>query len=92
MFFKKIKNYKSCTRYKGDCSCGSRYIGETRHNTAVRWNEHNNPTKSSESLKNLLNNVDHFFTWTSISNASNVKARRNVENFEKLVLFKNGVT
>ena len=31
-------NYKSCVIYKGDCSCGSSYIGETRRNAEVRWN------------------------------------------------------
>ena len=50
----KDKNdYKSCVIYKGDCSCGSRYIGETKRNVEVRWNEHNNPTKSSELSKHL---------------------------------------
>ena len=94
LFFKKDKNdYKSCARYKGDCSCDSRYISENKHNAEVRWNEHNNPTKSSEPLKHLLNNNDHCFIWTSISIASkNAKARKNLENFEKLVSFTNAVT
>ena len=35
----------------GDCSCGSRCIGEAKRNAEVRWNEHNNPTKSSEPTK-----------------------------------------
>ena len=49
LFPLKDKNdYKSCVIYKGDCFCGSRYIGETKRNAKVRWNEHNNPTKSSE--------------------------------------------
>ena len=46
LFPLKDKNdYKSCVIYKGDCSCGSRYIGETKRNAEVRWNEHNNPIK-----------------------------------------------
>ena len=36
-------NYQSRARYKGDCSCGLCYISKTKHNTAVRWNENNNP-------------------------------------------------
>ena len=45
----KDKNdWKLCVFYKGDCSCGSRDIGETKHNVEVRWNEYNNPTESSE--------------------------------------------
>ena len=42
---KEKNDYISCVIYKGDCSCGSRYIGETKRNAEVRWNEHNNPTK-----------------------------------------------
>ena len=64
LFPLKDKNdYKSCVIYKGDCSCGSRYIGETKRNAEVRWNEHNNPTKSSEPSKHLRNNINHYFTW-----------------------------
>ena len=55
-------NYKSCVIYKGDCSCGSRCIGETKLNAEVRWNQHNNPTKSSEPSKHLQSNISHYFT------------------------------
>ena len=41
-------DYKSYVIHKGDCSCGSRYIGETKRYTEDRWNQYNNPTKSSE--------------------------------------------
>ena len=37
-------NYISCVIHKGDCSCGSSYIGTTKRNAQVRWNEHNNET------------------------------------------------
>ena len=46
-------DYKSCVIYKGDCSCGSRHIGETKGNAEVRRNEHNNPKKSLEPSKHL---------------------------------------
>ena len=63
LFPLKDKNdYKSCVIYKGDCSCGSRYIGETKRNAEVRWNEHNNPTKSSEPSRHLRSNINHDFT------------------------------
>ena len=55
-------DYKPCVIYKGDCSCGSRYIGETKRNAEVRWNEHNNPTKSSEPSTHLRSNINHYFT------------------------------
>ena len=63
------KDYKLCVIYKGDCSCGSRYIGETKRNAEVRWKEHNNSTKSSEPSKHLRSNINHYFTWVVISNA-----------------------
>ena len=102
------KNYISCVVYKGDCSCGSCYISETKRVAEVRWNEHNNPPKSSEPSKHLRRNINHYFTWVVISNAPrNAKTRKNLEtsyislwkpnlneqkDFERLVLFRNGVT
>ena len=103
-----LNEIKTCVIYKGNCSCGSRYIGETKRNAEVRWNEHNNPTKSSEPSKHLRSNINHYFTWAVISNApKNAKTRKNLEasyialwkpdlneqkDFERLVLFRNGVT
>ena len=97
-----------CVIYKGDCSSGSRYIGETKCNKKVRWKEHNNPTKNSEPSKHLRSNINHYFTWAVISIApKNAKTRKNLEasnialwkpdfneqkDFERLVLFRNGVT
>ena len=81
LFPLKDKNdYKSCVIYKGDCSCGSRYIGETKRNAEVRWNEHNNPTKSSEPSKHFRSNINHYFTWTVISIApkNDDKTRKNL--------------
>ena len=66
--------------YKGDCSCGSRFIGETKRNAKVRWNEHNNLTKSSELSKHLRSNINHYFPWAVISNAlKNAKTRKNLD-------------
>ena len=103
-----LNEIKTCVIYKGNCSCGSRYIGETKRNAEVRWNEHNNPTKSSEPSKHLRSNINHYFTWAVISNApKNAKTRKNLEasyialckpdlneqkDFERLVLFRYGVT
>ena len=41
----------TCVTYKGDYSCGSQYIVETKRNVEVRWNDHNNPTKNAEPSK-----------------------------------------
>ena len=81
LFPLKDKNdYKLCVIYKEDCSYGPRYIGETKHNAEVRWNEHNNPTKISEPSKHLRININQYFTWAVISNApKNDKTRKNIE-------------
>ena len=48
LFPLKDKNgYRLYVIYKGDCSCGSHYIGETKSNAEVKWNEHNKLTKIS---------------------------------------------
>ena len=43
---------------KGTFLCDSWLICETKHNAEVRWNEYNNPTKSSEPSKDLWNNIN----------------------------------
>ena len=108
LFPLKDKNdYKSCVTYKGDCSCGSCYIGETNRNAEVVWNKQNNSTKISEPPKHLLSSINHHFTWTALSNApKNAKTRKNLEasytalwkpdlkkqkDFKRLALFRNGV-
>ena len=88
LFPLKGKNhYKSCINhyiiviYKGDWSCGSRYIGGTKRNADVSWNEHNNQIKSpSKTIETPSKHIDHCFTWTIISNvAKNAKTRNNLE-------------
>ena len=72
LFLLKDKSdYKSCDIYKGDCPCGSGYIGKTKRNTEVRWNELNNAKKFSapSKQKQLWSNINHCFTWTVFSNA-----------------------
>ena len=84
-------NYKSCVIYKGECSCVSRYIGETKRNAEGRWNEHNNPTNSSEPSKHLRSTINLCFTWAVTLNApKNAKTRKNLEasyiGLENLIL------
>ena len=81
MFPLKYKNdYKLCVIFKEVCSCGSRYVGETKRNAEVRWNKHNNPTKRSGPSKHIERKIKHCFTWTVISNApKNAKARHSFE-------------
>ena len=72
--------YKSCVIYKGYFSCCSRYIGETKRNIEIRWNKLNNLTKRLGLSRHLRRNINHYFTWVSISNAPrNTKNRKNLE-------------
>ena len=64
--------------------------------------------QSSEPSKHFRSNISHYFTWAIISNAAKTaKTRKNLEvsyialwkpnlneqkDFERLVLFRNGVT
>ena len=100
--------YKSCVIYKGDCSCGSRYIGKTKHNAEVRWNEHNNLAKSSEpqnTFEATSTTILHGLLFQMLQKKA--ITRKNLEgsyialwkpdlneqkDFERLVIFRNGVT
>ena len=57
-------DYISCVIYNEDCCSGS-----CCGNAEVRWNEHNDPTKTSKPLKHLQSNINNCFTWTVISSA-----------------------
>ena len=109
LFSLKSKNpHPSCKLYEGSCSCGDNYIGETKRNVEVRWQEHNDPRGSSEPAKHLKENPTHTFTWKVFMNApQNTRVRKNLEasivalhrpslnnqmETKKLTLFRYGVT
>ena len=82
LFQLKDKNpYPSRLIYKGTCSCGEEYIGETKRNALDRWSEHENSEKgTSEPAKHLRRNIGHKFNWTILSNAP--KGERDRKNLE----------
>ena len=51
----------SCKIYKGICSCGETYIGETIRNVEERWSEHNFADNKSEPAKHLADKHKHLF-------------------------------
>ena len=64
-------NHHSCVIYRGICSCGADYIGETIKNSEIRWNEHiTGKDKTSNCVKHLSDNFDHEFGWFVFSGAS----------------------
>ena len=80
LFNKKDKNtHRSKVVYKGDCSCGVDFTGETVRNLAVRIAEHSNPAHTSEPAKHLQENPSHSFTWRVLSSAQTFHKRRIVE-------------
>ena len=99
---------KACKIYKGVCSCGKSYIGETVRNVEVRWDEHSNPTKMSNPQKQIKNNFDHAFHWSVLARApTNTFQRKMLESYyivlekptlidqldpDRLNLFRNGVS
>ena len=109
LFKLKSKNpHPSCVIYEGVCVCEQTYIGETRRNVELRWEEHENISKDSEPAKHLKENLSHKFTCKILFAApENIQIRKILEAFEivlkrpslheqieskKLFLFRNGVT
>ena len=99
--------HQACKIYKGVCSCGKSYIGETVRNIEVHWGELNNPTKLSNPSKHIKENVDTFH-WLVLARApTNTFQKKVLEAYyivlekptlnyqlelDRLNLFRNGVT
>ena len=59
---------------------GLSYIGETKRNVEIRWEEHEDPKWKSEPASHLQKNPSHSFSWTVMMNASlNTRLRKNLE-------------
>ena len=94
--------------YKGECSCGDTYIGETKRNAVIRWKEHNSNNKKSEPSKHLVQNPDHEFNWSILARApqdnrkqvileayfitSQKPSLNDQKDIKSLFLFRNGIT
>ena len=73
--------HQACKIYKGVCSCGESYIGETVRNVELRWGEHN-PTKVSNPSKHIKDNVDHTFHRSVLARApTNTFQRKRLEAY-----------
>ena len=90
--------HKCSVIYKGVCSCGSQYIGETARCEHVRFEEHNNPKGISEPSKHLKaentkkrgrprkDALVHKFEWSSLCRAPTDYKKRKI--MEGLVIAK----
>ena len=110
LFSLKSRNpHPACKIYRGECNdCGQIYIGETKRNVEIRWDEHEDTKGKSEPAKHLQQNPTHSFSWSILLSApQNTRIRRNLEasvvalckpklnnqlESKKLSLFRHGVT
>ena len=109
LFLLKDRNlHPSYKIYKGICSFGETYIGETIRYVEERWSEHNIVDNKSEPAKHLADNEEHYFLWSILLAApKDGRTRKNLEAFfiaklkpslnrqedsNVLTLFRNGVT
>ena len=88
-------DYESCYINKGDCSCGTRYIVETRRNAEVKWNWHIIQVKIQNhwnTFKTISTTVqDHGILQASFISPWKPDLNKQ-SDFKRLVLYKNGVT
>ena len=70
--------YKETCTYKGTCTCKEFYIGETKRNSEVRWNEHCSLKKSSEVGDHLLIDPNHNITCQIIAKAPAQTFKRKI--------------
>lgn len=76
----KLKNknpHTSCVIYQGSCVYNEMYIG-TR-NTRVRWDEHEDPQKESETVKHLRNHPGRSFSWKTLFVSAVNRARKSCQ-------------
>ena len=74
----KVSNIK-CVIYRGICSCGAGYIGETVSNARLPWNEHENGTdKNSKCAKHLNGNYNRECKLSFLSLAPKISFKRKI--------------
>ena len=94
--------------YEGKCNCGENYIGETGRNVTIRWDEHSDIDKNSESAKHIKQFPEHRFNWKILRRVPNKVRKRKIHEayyvmclrptlnnqlgLTSLTLFRNGVT
>ena len=63
LFGLKSKNpHPACTIYERVCTCKENFLGETKRNFEIRWEEHSGINKISEPCRLLKSNPTYQFT------------------------------
>lgn len=58
------------------------YLGETGRNASLRSDEHGDVNKMDDSSQHILNNFNHYFTWSIIRTApKNQKKGEMIKGF-----------
>ena len=70
--------HSSNVTYEWKCSCQHSYVGETKRNVEVRWNEHQSNNGKSEPSKHIINNPDYSFQWKVLSKTPRDKRKRKI--------------
>ena len=87
LFKLKSKNpHPSCVIYEGVCVCEQTYIGETRRNVELRWEEHENTSKDSKPAKHLKENLGHKFFWKILFAAPEDKQIQKILEASEIML------
>ena len=99
----KVQNHRKT--FEASSTTGLHCIGENKCNTEVGWNKHNNPTISSVTIETFMK--QHQLLFYMECDFKNAKIRENLGvsyiafwktdlnekmKFERVVLFRNGVT
>ena len=81
LFCLKSKNHHpACAICEGGCTYKANYMGETKRNVEIRWEEHSDIKTISEPSRHLKSNPTHAFTWKALITAPiNDRVKRNLE-------------
>ena len=62
------------------CACKENYIGETKRNVKIRWEEHSDINKISQPSRHIKSNPTHVFTWKVLMTVPiNDRVMKNLE-------------
>ena len=95
LFPLKDKNvHRANVIYEGNCQspeCAKKYIGETKINALLRWNQHNDINHNSSPAEHVKNNQGHTFSWHIITIAPTDDSKRKILEAIFIAIHKPGI-